>query len=60
MEGAAQTRASVLEMEEEDGASFLYCDVITISSWLEPTVITPNHCRLLLRTVSDVVLHCRF
>ena len=43
MEGAAQTRASVLEMEEEDGASFLYCDVIAVSSYLEPTVIAQHH-----------------
>jgi hypothetical protein len=31
------------EEEGEDGASFLYCDVITVGSWLEPTVIAQNH-----------------
>ena len=64
------------EEEGEDGASFLYCYFITVSSWLEPIVIAPNHCRLLDRTGSDkqtsshyrckpqtrsdVDLHCRF
>jgi hypothetical protein len=64
------------EEEGEDGASFLYYHFITVGSWLEPTVIAPNHCRFLARTESDkwppahyrckpqtssdVVLHCQF
>jgi hypothetical protein len=31
------------EEEGEDGVNFLYCDVITIGSWLEPIVIAQNH-----------------
>ena len=80
MEGRAQTRASVLGMEERRKkrtvAAFLCCRLITIGSWLEPTVIEPNHCQFMAligsdewlpkhyrfkpQTDSDVVLHCRF
>ena len=53
MEGRVQTRASVLRMEERrkerTAAAFLCCRLITVGSWLEPTVIEPNHCRLLLK-----------
>ena len=31
------------EEEGEDDASFLYCDVITVGSYLEPTVIAQHH-----------------
>ena len=31
------------EEEGEDGASFFYCDVITVGSCLESTVITQHH-----------------
>jgi hypothetical protein len=41
------------EEEGEDGTSFLYYHFITGGSWLEPTVIAPNHCRFLARTGSD-------
>ena len=58
MEGRAQTHASVLGMEqrrkERTAAAFLCCRLITIGSWLEPTVIEPNHCRLLAWTDSDM------
>ena len=39
----------------------MYFYFITIGSWLEPTVIAPNHCRLLVRTGSDKwpPTHCR-
>ena len=80
MEGRVQTRVSVLGMEERrkkrTAAVFLYCRLITIGSWLEPTVIELNHCRFVAwtgsdkwpqkhcqfkpQTGSDVVLHCRF
>ena len=70
----------VLGMEERrkkrTAAAFLCCRLITVGSWLEPTVIDPNHCRLLAwtgsdkwppkhyrfkpQTGSDVVLHYRF
>jgi hypothetical protein len=45
----------------EDGASFLYCHFITVGSWLEPTVIAPNHYRFLVRTGNDKwpSTHCR-
>jgi hypothetical protein len=50
-EGRVQTHASVLGMEERGKertvASFLCCRLITVGSWLEPTVIVPNHCPLL-------------
>ena len=43
MEGRVQTRASVLRMEERrkkrTAATFLGCRLITVGSWLEPTVI---------------------
>ena len=43
MEGRVQTRASVLGMEERRkermAAAFLCCRLITVGSWLEPTVI---------------------
>jgi hypothetical protein len=61
---------------EEDGTSFLYCDVITVGSCLEPIVIaqhhwqflarigsdkwTSSHCRCKPQTGSDVDLHCQF
>ena len=50
------------EEEGEDGARFLYCHFITIDSWLEPTVIALNQCRILARTGSDKwpSTHCRF
>jgi hypothetical protein len=64
------------EEEGENGPSFLYCHFITVGSWLEPTVIEPNHyrflartsndkwpsthCRCQLQTSSDVDFHCRF
>ena len=41
------------EEEGEDGASFLYCDVITVGSCLESTVIAQHHWRFLARTDSD-------
>jgi len=51
MEGRAQTHASVFEMEERRkermAAAFLCCSLITVGSWIEPTVIKLNHCRLL-------------
>ena len=51
MEGRVQTRASVLGMDERrkerTTAAFLCCRLITFGYWLEPTVIEPNHCRLL-------------
>ena len=57
MEGRAQTRASVLEIEERrkkrTDATFLCYRLITVSSWLEPTVIGPNHCRFVAWTGSD-------
>ena len=65
MEGRAQTRASVLKMEERrkkrTAAAFLCCRLITVGSWLEPTVIEPNHCWLLAWTGSDMwpSSHCR-
>ena len=37
------------EEEGEDGCSLLCCRLITIGSWLEPTVIDPNHCRSWLK-----------
>jgi hypothetical protein len=37
----------------EDGASFLCCQIITVSSKQEPTVIVSNHCRFLVRNGSD-------
>ena len=64
MEGRTQTRASVLGMEEmrkkRTAAAFLCCRFITVGSWLEPTVIEPNHYRLLAWTGSDIWLssHC--
>ena len=43
MEGRLQTRVSVLGMEERrkerTAATFLCCRLITVGSWLEPTVI---------------------
>jgi hypothetical protein len=35
--------------------------IMTVGSWLEPTVIEPNHCRLLAWTGSDMwpSSHCR-
>ena len=64
------------EEEEEDDCSLLCCRLITVGSWLEPTVIEPNHCRFVAwigsaewppkhcrfkpQTGSDEVLHCRF
>ena len=64
------------EEEGEDGCSLLCCRLITIGSWLEPTVIEPNHywllawtgsdmwpsshCRLETQTDSDSCHHCRF
>jgi hypothetical protein len=38
----------------EDSGSFLYCQRITVISWLESTVISPHHCRFLARTGSDM------
>ena len=35
------------EEKERTAAAFLCCRLITVGSWLEPTVIEPNHCRLL-------------
>ena len=35
------------EEEGEDGCSLLCCRLIIVGSWLEPTVIEHNHCRLL-------------
>jgi hypothetical protein len=50
------------EEEGEDGASFLYCDVITAGSCLEPIVIAQHHWQFLARTGSDkwTSSHCRF
>ena len=49
--GKGPNGASVLGMEERrkkrTAAAFLCCRLITVGSWLEPTVIEPNHCRLL-------------
>ena len=57
MEGRAQMCASVLEIEERRkktiAVAFLWCRLITVSSWLEPTVIWPNHCRFVAWTGSD-------
>ena len=36
------------EEEEEDGCSLLCYRLITIGSWLEPTLIEPNHCRFVV------------
>ena len=49
------------EEEGEDGCSILCCRLITVGSRLEPTVIEPNHCRLLAWTGSDIwpSSHCR-
>ena len=41
------------EEEGEDGASFFYCDVITVGSCLESTVIAQHHCLFLATTGSD-------
>jgi hypothetical protein len=62
--------------KERTAAAFLCCRLITVGSWIEPTVIEHNNCRLLAKTGSDewppkhcrfkpqtgnnVVLHCRF
>ena len=35
------------EEEGEDSCNLLCCRLITIGSWLEPTMIEPNHYRLL-------------
>ena len=43
----------VIEEEGEDDASFVYCDVITVGSCLEPTVIAQHHRWFLARTDSD-------
>ena len=49
--GKGPKRASILGMEDmrkkRMAAGFLCCSLITVGSWLEPTVIEPNHCRLL-------------
>ena len=66
MEGRAQTHASVLGMEEtrkkRTAATFLCCRLITVGSWLEPTVIELNHCRFLAWTGSDKwpLKHCQW
>ena len=66
MEGKVQTRASVLGMKERrkerTAAAFLCCRLIIVGSWIEPTVIEPNHCRFVAWTGSVLVgtHHCRF
>ena len=41
------------EEEEEDGCSLLCCRLITVDSWLKPTVIELNHCRFVASTGGD-------
>ena len=64
MEGGAQTRASILGLEERrkerTAVAFLCCRLITIGSWLEPTVIESNHCQLLAWTGSDMWLSSHY
>ena len=58
MVGRAQTRTSILRIEERRkermAVAFLCGGLITVGSWIEPTVIDHNHCWLLAWTGSDM------